>query len=103
MHKTRLLRAQRSRNREQYSQIAVLLTSPGFFAHIVQLSNVRPGPHASMRPGRPLDNFYALKNAQSRNRTSDTRIFSPLLYHLSYLSMGTEAQSGVMGSVWLSI
>ena len=25
------------------------------------------------------------KNAQSRNRTSDTRIFSPLLYQLSYL------------------
>ena len=24
-------------------------------------------------------------NAQSRNRTSDTRIFSPLLYRLSYL------------------
>ena len=24
-------------------------------------------------------------NAQSRNRTSDTRIFSPLLYQLSYL------------------
>ena len=27
----------------------------------------------------------AIKNAQSRNRTSDTRIFSPLLYQLSYL------------------
>ena len=26
-------------------------------------------------------------NAQSRNRTSDTRIFSPLLYQLSYLGM----------------
>ena len=26
-----------------------------------------------------------IKNAQSRNRTSDTRIFSPLLYQLSYL------------------
>ena len=25
-------------------------------------------------------------SAQSRNRTSDTRIFSPLLYQLSYLS-----------------
>ena len=24
-------------------------------------------------------------NAQNRNRTSDTRIFSPLLYQLSYL------------------
>ena len=29
--------------------------------------------------------FWATKNAQSRNRTSDTRIFSPLLYQLSYL------------------
>ena len=25
------------------------------------------------------------KSAQNRNRTSDTRIFSPLLYQLSYL------------------
>ena len=28
-----------------------------------------------------------LKNAQNRNRTSDTRIFSPLLYQLSYLGV----------------
>ena len=28
-----------------------------------------------------------IKSAQNRNRTSDTRIFSPLLYHLSYLGM----------------
>ena len=27
------------------------------------------------------------KNAQNRNRTSDTRIFSPLLYRLSYLGI----------------
>ena len=31
--------------------------------------------------------FCAAKNAQSRNRTSDTRIFSPLLYQLSYLGI----------------
>ena len=31
--------------------------------------------------------FYYIKNAQSRNRTSDTRIFSPLLYQLSYLGI----------------
>ena len=31
--------------------------------------------------------FYYIKNAQSRNRTSDTRIFSPLLYRLSYLGI----------------
>ena len=29
--------------------------------------------------------FNYKENAQSRNRTSDTRIFSPLLYQLSYL------------------
>ena len=28
-----------------------------------------------------------IKSAQSRNRTSDTRIFSPLLYQLSYLGV----------------
>ncbi len=28
-------------------------------------------------------------NAQNRNRTSDTRIFSPLLYQLSYLGIKT--------------
>ena len=28
-------------------------------------------------------------NAQSRNRTSDTRIFSPLLYQLSYLGISS--------------
>ena len=30
----------------------------------------------------------ATKNAQNRNRTSDTWIFSPLLYQLSYLGIG---------------
>ena len=29
--------------------------------------------------------FGEIKDAQGRNRTSDTRIFSPLLYQLSYL------------------
>ncbi len=29
--------------------------------------------------------IFKMKSAQSRNRTSDTRIFSPLLYQLSYL------------------
>ncbi len=31
--------------------------------------------------------LFDKKNAQSRNRTSDTRIFSPLLYQLSYLGI----------------
>ena len=30
-------------------------------------------------------NELKLNGAQGRNRTSDTRIFSPLLYQLSYL------------------
>ena len=30
---------------------------------------------------------FGKENAQSRNRTSDTRIFSPLLYQLSYLGI----------------
>ena len=33
---------------------------------------------------KPSD-FNELNGAQSRNRTSDTRIFNPLLYQLSYL------------------
>ena len=37
------------------------------------------------------------KHAQSRNRTSDTRIFSPLLYQLSYL--GIVAGGGYLGIV----
>jgi hypothetical protein len=32
-----------------------------------------------------------LGGAQARNRTTDTRIFSPLLYHLSYL--GTQVRA----------
>ncbi len=32
--------------------------------------------------------FRVLSGAQSRNRTSDTRIFNPLLYQLSYLGTG---------------
>ena len=44
--------------------------------------------------GNQIKNSYAeqtyigeKKHAQSRNRTSDTRIFSPLLYQLSYLGI----------------
>jgi hypothetical protein len=33
-------------------------------------------------------------SGQGRNRTADTRIFSPLLYQLSYLAEGTEYTSG---------
>ncbi len=39
--------------------------------------------HLSYTP--KINYFPGKENAQSRNRTSDTRIFSPLLYQLSYL------------------
>ncbi len=37
------------------------------------------------RRPRKSNNIRILSGAQSRNRTSDTRIFNPLLYQLSYL------------------
>jgi hypothetical protein len=33
----------------------------------------------------------ALPSGQGRNRTADTRIFSPLLYQLSYLAKGAKS------------
>ena len=36
--------------------------------------------------------------AQSRNRTSDTRIFSPLLYQLSYLGKSFPRQGARLGN-----
>ncbi len=44
------------------------------------------------RSGKSND-IMDLSGAQSRNRTSDTRIFNPLLYQLSYL--GTVEQRAV--------
>ena len=41
-----------------------------------------------------LIDFVELSGAQSRNRTSDTRIFNPLLYQLSYL--GTVASEPLL-------
>ena len=40
----------------------------------------------------PLNYFRMLSGAESRNRTGDTGIFSPLLYRLSYLGQhgGTD-------------
>ncbi len=35
-----------------------------------------------------------MHNAQNRNRTSDTRIFSPLLYQLSYLGLQPKSSYG---------
>ena len=35
-------------------------------------------------------NFLTINGAQGRNRTTDTRIFNPLLYQLSYLGMARK-------------
>ena len=37
--------------------------------------------------------YKDLSGAQSRNRTSDTRIFNPLLYQLSYLGTVRKARA----------
>ena len=37
---------------------------------------------------------FVLFGGQGRNRTIDTRIFSPLLYQLSYLAMGARCEGG---------
>ncbi len=39
-------------------------------------------------PRRDARVYEKLRGAQGRNRTTDTRIFSPLLYQLSYLGTG---------------
>ena len=41
----------------------------------------------------------AYNGAQGRNRTTDTRIFSPLLYQLSYLGVHRAAQGEPVGSI----
>ena len=38
-----------------------------------------------MSSGIMISDGYGRDGAQGRNRTTDTRIFSPLLYRLSYL------------------
>ena len=48
----------------------------------------------------PLFNYFLCKeNAQNRNRTSDTRIFSPLLYRLSYLGKCTFSCASCGGRI----
>ena len=39
-----------------------------------------------------------LSGAQRRNRTTDTRIFNPLLYRLSYLGMATHLMCFARGA-----
>lgn len=70
----------------------------------------RPSVHAA-RPGapsvcgtrkwkRPTDKGWALnRGGQGQNRTADTRIFSPLLYQLSYLAVKSAHYSSNAGRV----
>src|SRR5712671_2011649 len=52
------------------------------------------GRPASVANGRtPIDG----NGGQGRNRTSDTRIFSPLLYQLSYLAVRSGARGAPSG------
>ena len=75
-----------------YIKITKSLYSQGFRCFLLSVRGFEPrttwlkvkcSTTWATRPYQQL-NFYR-ENAQSRNRTSDTRIFSPLLYQLSYL------------------
>src|SRR5215468_10823394 len=50
------------------------------------------------KPVRPLRDHREEKCGQGQNRTADTRIFSPLLYRLSYLARSLEYSLKVAGS-----
>ncbi len=50
------------------------------------------------QPARRLDGPHS---GQGRNRTADTRIFSPLLYQLSYLA--SRADSITESADWLHL
>ncbi len=59
-------------------------------AQMIKPSAKKRQTHAErgIRVRRNFEDFENLSGAQSRNRTSDTRIFNPLLYQLSYLGTG---------------
>ena len=50
----------------------------------MQSARSRLAPRAS--PLKPYFSYETNPNGQGQNRTADTRIFSPLLYRLSYLA-----------------
>ena len=71
-------------------------TYPAWKAGVLPLNYTRKEHETGFEPAtlalarrysttEPLVHMKLSGNAQSRNRTSDTRIFSPLLYQLSYL------------------
>ena len=45
-----------------------------------------------MRSDSTFSSDKLIDGGQGRNRTTDTRIFSPLLYQLSYLAAGSEGR-----------
>ena|GEM_PF-3403947 len=47
-----------------------------------RIGKIGPGPETKKAP---IIGAFGIHGAQGRNRTVDTRIFSPLLYRLSYL------------------
>ena len=48
--------------------------------------SVAASPRAQVEKPLPLAESTVLDGGQGRNRTTDTRIFNPLLYQLSYLA-----------------
>lgn len=50
-----------------------------------------------MESPRKVFPFRGLNGAQGRNRTTDTAIFSRMLYQLSYLGFGTGLPEGYPG------
>ena len=59
------------------------------FSGIKKQSYTEIPPYGTALKNRKTKTHTNTKNAQNRNRTSDTRIFSPLLYRLSYLGTKT--------------
>ena len=64
-------------------------TYPAWKAGVLPLNYTRMNSQASVNACvyKAFGPRNRLLSAQSRNRTSDTRIFSPLLYQLSYLGI----------------
>ena len=70
------------------------------------LGQVKAGLQTSCKSGagpkprglQPTDRD-SRNGAQGRNRTTDTRIFSPLLYQLSYLGSGAKMTDGLIEEI----
>ena len=87
--------AERSGDRGEIHRLPALLTplsrAPLFPGLCLSRGSPQPGlnqaknkkPRTANRTGL----FYGIFGGQGRNRTTDTRIFNPLLYQLSYLAI----------------